>query len=118
MANGKNYFDFITSVHDLYSRYQDDWKLAVKSFYGGVEYRDGNYLKAYDIDYSTPSDVINTYDVDGQGVQTAVYKTSIQPVNTSREADAGTQYNSNFYQEKVIVFIKTINFFFKKIVRH
>ena len=101
MANGKNYFDFITSVHDLYSRYQDDWKLAVKSFYGGVEYRDGNYLKAYDIDYSTPSDVINTYDVDGQGVQTAVYKTSIQPVNTSREADAGTQYNSNFYQEKV-----------------
>ncbi len=101
MANGRNYFDFITSVHDLYSRYQDDWKLAVKSFYGGVEYRDGNYLKAYDIDYSTSSDVINTYDVDDAGVQTAMYRTSVQPVNTSREADVGSQYNSNFYQEKV-----------------
>lgn len=101
MAKAFDYFNFITSTHDLYGRYQDDWKLAVKSFYGGVEYRNGNYLKAYSIDYSTPSDVVNTYDIDSNGVQTAVYKSTIQPVNSRSDADNGTQYNSNFYQEKI-----------------
>lgn len=101
MAKAFNYFDFITSTHSLYGEYQDDWKLAVRSYYGGVSYRNGNYLKAYDIDFSTPSDVINTYDVDHDGVQTAVYKSTIQPVNSRQEADSGTQYNSNFYREKI-----------------
>lgn len=101
MAKGFNYFDFITGTHELYNRYADDWKLAVKSYWGGVEYRNGNYLKAYDIDYSTPGETINTYDVDINGVQTAVYKSTIQPVNSRQEADSGTQYNSNFYQEKL-----------------
>jgi hypothetical protein len=100
LAKGFNYFGFITSTHDLYNRYQDDWALAVRSYWGGVEYRNGNYLKAYDIDYTTPSDVINTYDMQ-DGVQTNTYRTSVQPVNTRQEADAGTQYNSNFYQEKI-----------------
>jgi len=101
LAKQSNYFDFITGTHDLYNRYQDTWALSVRSFWGGVEYKNGNYLKAYDIDYTTPSDVINTYDVDANGVQTASYRTSVQPVNTRQEADSGTQYNSNFYQEKV-----------------
>lgn len=101
MAKGFNYFDFITGTHELYNRYADDWKLAVKSYWGGVEYRNGNYLKAYDIDYSTPGETINTYDVDINGVQTAVYKSTIQPANSRQEADSGTQYNSNFYQEKL-----------------
>ena len=100
MAKGFNYLNFITTTHDLYNRYQEDWNLAVRSYWGGVEYRNGNYLKAYDIDYSTPSDVINTYDMQ-DGVQTATYRTTVQPVNSRQEADAGTQYNSNFYQEKV-----------------
>ena len=100
MAKGFNYLNFITTTHDLYNRYQEDWNLAVRSYWGGVEYRNGNYLKAYDIDYTTPSDVINTYDMQ-DGVQTATYRTTVQPVNSRQEADAGTQYNSNFYQEKV-----------------
>ena len=100
MAKGFNYFGFITSTHDLYNRYQDDWALAVRSYWGGVEYRNGNYLKAYDIDYTTPSDVVNTYDMQ-DGVQTNTYRTSVQPVNTQQEANAGTQFNSNFYQEKI-----------------
>jgi len=101
MAKSLSYFDFVVGSHDLYQRYQDDWKLAVKSYYGGVEYRNGNYLKAYEIDYSTPSDIINTYDIDDSGNQTAVYRTSVQPVNTKSEADHGTQYASNFYTEKL-----------------
>tara|TARA_R110001606_G_scaffold376174_1_gene534735 strand:+ start:508 stop:2217 length:1710 start_codon:yes stop_codon:yes gene_type:complete len=102
MAKKFDYVDFITGAHDLYQRYQDDWKLAVKSYYGGVEYRNGNYLKAYDIDYSTPSDVVNTYDVDSNGNQTAKYSSYIQPANSSSEANAGTQYASNFYNEKLL----------------
>lgn len=94
--------DFISGAHDLYMRYHDDWKLAVKSYYGGVEYRNGNYLKAYEIDYSTPSDVVNTYDVDEVGNQIAKYKSYVQPVNTQAEADSGTQYASNFYSEKLL----------------
>lgn len=101
MAKEFNYYDFITGNHELYNRYIDDWKLAVKSYYGGVEYRLGNYLKAYDIDYSTPSDVVNTYDLDENGVAINKYRTTIQPVNSRTEADAGTQYNSSFYQEKI-----------------
>ena len=101
MANKIDYIDFITTTHPLYAKYYDDWQLAVKSFYGGVEYREGHYLKAYDNDYSTPSEVINTYDVDDFGNQTAIYKSKVERVNTSQEADNGLQYASNFYQEKL-----------------
>lgn len=102
MAKRFDYVDFITGAHDLYQRYQDDWKLAVKSYYGGVEYRNGNYLKAYDIDYSTPSDVVNTYDVDDNGNQTAKYSSYIQPSNSKSANDSGTESASNFYNEKVL----------------
>lgn len=101
MADNKSYIDYVTSTHPLYERYHDDWKLAVKSYWGGVEYRDGEYLKAYEIDYSTASDTINTYDIDDFGSTTAVYRSSVQPVNTAAEADSGTQYPSNFYYEKL-----------------
>ena len=95
-----SYYDFIVNHHDLYTRYEDDWRLAVKSYYGGVEYRRGNYLKAYDIDYSTPSEVINTYDIDDNGNQTGKYSTYAK-VNSRNDAEYGTQYLSNFYAEKI-----------------
>ena len=101
MADKFNYLDFISGTHPLYNRYYDDWQLAVKSFYGGVEYRDGNYLKAYDNDYSTPSETINTYDVDDFGNQIARYKSQVTRVNSRTEAETGLQYASNFYQEKL-----------------
>jgi len=101
LADKFNYLDFISGTHPLYNRYYDDWQLAVKSFYGGVEYRDGNYLKAYDNDYSTPSETINTYDVDDFGNQTAKYKSQVTRVNSRTEAETGLQYASNFYQEKL-----------------
>lgn len=101
LASQFDYYNFITTSHELYNKYLDDWNLAVKSYYGGVEYRDGNYLKAYDSDYSTPSEVINTYDIDDFGNQTAMYKSNVQRVNSSQQAETGSQYASNFYQEKL-----------------
>ena len=101
MAKQFNYYDFITTTHELYNRYIDDWQLAVKSFYGGVEYRDGNYLKAYDSDYSTPSEVINTYDIDEYGNQTGMHRSSVQRATSHSDVESGSQYASNFYQEKI-----------------
>ena len=100
MANRLNYLDFITGTHNLYNRYYNDWRLAVKSFYGGVEYRNGQYLKQYSIDASQQSDVINTYDLDDSGNQTAVYKTKIN-VNTPQDLNSSAGYLDSFYAEKL-----------------
>lgn len=97
----QSYYEFILGSHANYQKYFDDWQLAARSYYGGVEFRDGQYLKAYDNDFSTPSEVINTYDVDEFGNQTNKYRTSVKRVNTSEEANNGTSYASNFYQEKL-----------------
>jgi len=101
LASKFNYLEFIQQTHPLYSKYYDDWKLAVNSYYGGVSYREGKYLKAYDSDYSTPSEVINTYDVDEYGNQIAKHRTSVERVNSLSQAETGLQYASNFYQEKL-----------------
>ena len=77
----QSYYDFILNTHPNFRKYYDDWQLASRSFYGGVEFRDGNYLKAYDNDYTTPSEVINTYDVDDYGNQTNRYRSSVTRVN-------------------------------------
>jgi len=84
--------------HTQYARYYDTWNLAVRSYYGGLEFKDGNYLKFYDIDATTPSETINTYDLDDEGIPTARYRSSVN-VNSSAEANSGSQYASNFYQE-------------------
>jgi len=97
----QTYYQFILSSHPNYTRYHDDWQLAARSYYGGVEFRDGQYLKAYDNDFSTPSEVINTYDMDEYGNQTNQYRTQVNRVNSSTEANSGTGYASNFYQEKL-----------------
>tara|TARA_R110000796_G_scaffold96019_2_gene201475 strand:- start:133 stop:1848 length:1716 start_codon:yes stop_codon:yes gene_type:complete len=102
MAAPFNYYDYITGSHELYQRYADDWKLAVRSYWGGVEYRDAQYLRSYSIDQSTASDTIKTYDTN-DGVITGSYTTEIvRPVNTSQEADTGnSSYVGSFYQEKL-----------------
>lgn len=101
MTKKFNYYDFIMSRHELYNRYYNDWKLAVRSYWGGVEYRNGFYLKAYDIDYSTPSDTVATYDVEIDGVQTKMYSGTATRVNTPQELNTPGQFNDNFYMEKV-----------------
>ena len=101
MASNFDFLNFITGSHELYNKYYDDWRLAVKSYYGGVEYRNGQYLKKYEIDSTQPSDVINTYDVDELGNQTAVYKSRVQPVNSSYDANSSSGYIDSFYEEKL-----------------
>ena len=96
-----NYYDFVTRSHELYDKYYNDWQLALKSFYGGVEYRDGQYLKYYSSDATTPAEVINTYDVDETGATTNVYKSQVVRSTDSESANAGEQYASNFYYEKL-----------------
>ena len=101
MAAPFNYYDYITGTHTLYQRYADDWRLAVRSFWGGVEYRDANYLRSYAIDQSTPSDTIQTYD-QSDGIVTGSYTTEVRPVASQQDADSGTAgYSNSFYQEKV-----------------
>ena len=102
MAAPFNYYDYITGSHELYQRYADDWKLAVRSYWGGVEYRDAQYLRSYAIDQSTASDTIKTYD-EKDGVVTGSYTTEVvRPVNTQQEADTGSSsYVGSFYNEKV-----------------
>ena len=101
MAAPFNYYDYITGTHTLYQRYADDWRLAVRSFWGGVEYRDANYLRSYAIDQSTPSDTIQTYD-QNDGIVTGSYTTEIRQVASQQDADSGTSgYSNSFYQEKV-----------------
>lgn len=96
----QNYHEFITSRNPLYNKYYQDWELAVRSYYGGQSYRDGKYLKAYASDYSTNSETINTYDLDGDGNTIGVRKAVAHNVNTPQEANSGVDL-SNYYQEKL-----------------
>ena len=52
LAKEINTYEFLNNSHSAYNRYYSDWLLNANSYFGGVEYRDGKYLKAYDIDYS------------------------------------------------------------------
>ena len=101
MAKPFNYLDFVYSTHPSYIKYLDDWLLCERSLYGGVEYREGEYLKAYSNDFSTPSEVINTYTMDDEGNQTGVVQTYAKKANSRQDANSGSDYNSNFYQEKL-----------------
>ena len=95
-----NYYNFVTSKHELYGKYYDAWQLAVKSYWGGVEYRDGEYLKKYSSDSATASDVINTYDIDDQGRQIAQYKSNVYSNSKTQNETENSQAN-NFYYEKL-----------------
>lgn len=96
----QNYLDFITGYHPQYARYFNTWNLAIRSYWGGLEFKDGNYLKFYDIDASTPAEVINTYDMDADGLPTQQYKSAVS-VSSRSEAETNRQYASNYYQEKL-----------------
>ena len=97
-----NFSDFVTGVHDLYDRYIDDWRLAVNTFWGGPEYRLGQYLKQYQVDTQTPAETINTYLVDSDGSYVSKVKAKTQNVQTSNEARKGIDHlGGTFYFEKL-----------------
>ena len=94
--------NFITGVHNLYDRYLTDWKLAINSYYGGPEYRNGQYLKAYEVDTNTPSETINTYQVDADNNVVGKLRARTENVRTSDDAN-GLNYaqEGSFYYEKL-----------------
>jgi len=94
--------EFITGVHNLYDRYLVDWKLAINSYYGGPEYRNGQYLKAYEVDTNTPSETINTYQVDSDGNTVSKLKAQVSNAYSSQDAnDNGIAQTGSFYYEKL-----------------
>ena len=100
MANNFDYYRFISGSHNLYQRYIAEWQLATKSYYGGVEYKNGQYLKHYSIDSTTPSEVINTYELDQDGVQINSYTSTVN-VQNKQDLESGEGYSNNFYREKL-----------------
>tara|TARA_R100001463_G_scaffold61165_1_gene113925 strand:+ start:905 stop:2572 length:1668 start_codon:yes stop_codon:yes gene_type:complete len=97
-----DYLDFITGAHPLYSRYYNDWKLCENSFYGGVEYKNARYLRAYQVDLNTPSETINTYSVDDNGAVTGKSKARLSQGYSSEQVNqGGGTMDGSFYAEKL-----------------
>ena len=97
-----SYRDYIVGVHSLYNKYEQDWQLARDSYFGGVEIRDGKYLKAYAVDMNTPAETVNTYSTDSNGY-VKKSKARVENVSTKAEAHRGedTVDGGTFYAEKL-----------------
>lgn len=96
------YLDFITQTNSLYERYQHDWKLCINSYYGGVEYKNGRYLRAYESDFNTPSQTMNTYITNKDGSVVSKVKAKVQYGVSSNETDRGQDLIAGgFYGEKL-----------------
>lgn len=93
--------EFLSGVHPLYQRYYNDWNLAYRSYVGGVEYREGRYLRAYQTDIETTSETINTYDIDEGGYSAGKHRAQIVQANSYNDADKGVDYSGTFYGEKL-----------------
>ena len=98
----ETYLEFITSTHSLYDRYYNDWQLCVRSWYGGVEYKDAKYLRAYAVDVNTPSETINTYVLNDDGSTVAKSRAKVEYGTSSNEVNRGQDMLSgSFYLEKL-----------------
>lgn len=96
------YLDFITQTNSLYDRYHHDWKLCINSYYGGVEYKNGKYLRAYESDFNTPSQVMNTYVTNSDGSVVSKVRAKVEYGQTSNETSKGLdRYAGGFYGEKL-----------------
>lgn len=97
-----NYLDFITGTHSLYDRYYADWKLCINSYYGGVEYKDAKYLRAYAIDTNTPSEAINTYVIGDDGSTVSRSRARVEIGQSENQVNRGQDMLSgSFYMEKL-----------------
>ena len=97
-----DYIDFITGAHPLYSRYYADWELCQNSFYGGVEYKNARYLRAYQVDLNTPSETVQSYRTDQNGSVTGRGQTRVVQAGSSEQANQGIGVlDGSFYGEKL-----------------
>ena len=96
------YIDFVVNTHSLYGRYHDDWKLCINSWYGGVEYKNAQYLRAYSVDLSQPGETVNMYSTDGSGNVTGKSRAKLQWGQSKWETEHGADYvTGSFYREKL-----------------
>ena len=96
--------EFVTNVHTLYARYYNTWDLSYRSFVGSEEYKQGRYLKMFQSDQQTASEVINTYTVDEFGNTTGKFKSKVNNnYNGFNRADAlaGDDGGGSYYNEKI-----------------
>lgn len=97
-----SYLNFIVSTHGHYNRYYDDWKLCLNSWYGGVEYKNAKYLRAYAVDLNTPGETISTYITGDDGITIGKSPARLQMANSTYEANKDTDLQTgNFYKEKL-----------------
>jgi len=97
-----SYLNFIVSTHNHYIRYYDDWKLCLNSWYGGVEYKNAKYLRAYAVDMNTPGETINTYITGDDGVTIGKTPARLQMASSTYEANKDSElHTGNFYKEKL-----------------
>jgi len=99
--NLSEYSEFITNVHSLYARYQDTWDLSYRSFVGSEEYKQGRYLKMFQSDQQTASEVISTYTQDEFGNTTGKYKSRVNTGFNRADAVAGNDAGGSYYNEKI-----------------
>jgi hypothetical protein len=96
------YLNFVITNHNLYNRYYDDWRLCLNSWYGGVEYKNAKYLRAYAVDMATPGETINTYITGEDGVPIGKSQARLQLGTSTYDTDKESSLNTgNFYKEKL-----------------
>lgn len=94
--------NFIVGTHTLYDRYQDDWKLQYRSYLGGTEFREGQYLRQYSSDTQTPSETINTYTVEPDGSYMLNQRAKVERPRSQRDTLTATDSTlGTFYGEKL-----------------
>jgi hypothetical protein len=97
-----DYIDYITSNHSLYDRYYENWKLCLNSWFGGVEYKNARYLRAYQVDFNQPNETINTYVTNDDGSVVSKVRARVEYGQSSTGTDRGTDVNEGtFYGEKL-----------------
>ncbi len=105
MSQPLTYGEFIADIHILYARYHDTWDLSYRSFLGSEEYKQGRYLKMFQEDQQTGSEVINTYTVDEFGNTTGKHKSKVTQHyggTDTASAYAGNESDDNsYYAEKI-----------------
>ena len=110
----QDYLDYITGTHSLYDKYIRDWRLAINSYHSGPEYKDAQYLRAYQIDINTPSETVNTYEKADDGSIVYKQKAKIEHgtsrVGTEKGLDsmAGSFYNEKIQNTPIYNYVKLI----------
>lgn len=95
--------EYIIGRHSLYERYYDTWKLCENSWYGGEEYRRGQYLRAYAADTNTPSETINTYVREEDGSFVSKHRAKLEKSASQNRTEKGQDdvHLNTFYGEKL-----------------